>query len=162
MRNIRAAVAAIDPTQPITDLRSMDAVVAASTRQRQLALTLFAAFAVLSVLLSAAGIYGVLSGSVAERTREIGLRSALGASSADLLRMILSRGLRLAGAGIVLGLVGAYAVTRYLRTLLFDIAPTDAPVLIGASVLLLLVAVVACLVPARRAVRVDPMVALRE
>jgi predicted permease len=162
LKNIRAAVAALDPTQPITNIRSMDAVVSSSTTQRQLALTLFAAFAILAVLLSAAGIYGVLAGSVAERTREIGVRSALGATPRDLLRMVLRRGLWLAGMGVVLGLAGAFAVTRYLHALLFGIAPTDAAVFASAAALLLGVALVACLVPARRAVRVDPMVALRE
>ena len=162
LEHIRAAVASLDPTQPITNIRSMDAVVSSSTTQRQLALTLFAAFAILAVLLSAAGIYGVLAGSVAERTREIGVRSALGATPRDLLRMVLRRGLRLAGMGVVLGLAGAFAVTRYLHALLFGIAPTDAAVFASAAALLLGVALVACLVPARRAVRVDPMVALRE
>ena len=117
MRQVRAAVAAVDPSQPVTDMRTMDAVVASSAAQRSLALTLFAAFATLALLLSAAGIYGVLAGSVAERTREIGLRSALGATPGDLLRMVLARGLGLAAVGVVLGLIGAFATTRYLRRL---------------------------------------------
>jgi putative ABC transport system permease protein len=159
---VRKAVAAIDPSQPITNVRSMDAVVASSAAQRQIALTLFAAFAMLAVVLASAGIYGVLSGSVAERTREIGLRSALGASPADLLRLVLGRGAMLAGFGVVIGVSGSFVVTRYLRSLLFGIAPTDVSVFLAASVVLFAIAIVACLVPARRAVRIDPMVALRE
>lgn len=161
-RRIRDAVAAIDPSQPITDVRSMDAVVESSAAQRSLALTLFGAFAILALLLSAAGIYGVLAASVAERTREIGLRSALGATPGDLLRTVLTRGLGLAGVGVALGLVGAFATTRYLRTLLFGVGPMDPLMLGGAALVLLGVAGAACLVPARRAIRVDPMEALRE
>jgi putative ABC transport system permease protein len=162
VRQVRAAVAAVDPSQPITDVRTMDAVVASSAAQRSLALTLFSAFAALALLLSAAGIYGVLAGSVAERTREIGLRSALGATPGDLLRMVLARGLGLAAAGVILGLIGAFVTTRYLRTLLFGVGPMDPLMLGGAAAVLLLVAAAACLVPARRAIRVDPMEALRE
>jgi len=162
IRRIRATVAAVDPSQPVTDVRTMDAVVTSSAAQRSLALTLFGAFATLALLLSAAGIYGVLAGSVAERTREIGLRSALGATPADLLRMVLRRGLGLAFAGVVAGLVGALATTRYLRALLFGVGPMDPLMLGGAAAVLFIVAAVACLVPARRAIRVDAMEALRE
>jgi ABC-type antimicrobial peptide transport system permease subunit len=161
-RQIRAAVAVADPSQPVTDMRTMDAVVASSAAQRSLALTLFSAFATLALLLSAAGIYGVLAGSVAERTREIGLRSALGATPGDLLRMVLARGLGLAAVGVVFGLVGALATTRYLRALLFGVGPMDPLMLGAAAALLLTVAAAACFVPARRAIRVDPMEALRD
>lgn len=161
-RAIRAAVASIDPSQPITDIRAMDAVVSSSTAQRQLALTLFAAFALLALLLSAAGIYGILAGSVAERTREIGLRSALGATPANLLRMVLSRGMALTGLGIVIGLAGSVGATRYLGTLLYGIGATDPWVLGGAALTLLAIAALACVIPARRAIGIDPMVALRE
>ena len=162
VKQVRDAVAAIDPTQPVVDVRTMDAVVASSASQRTLALTLFAAFAVLAVLLSAAGIYGVLAGSVAERTREIGVRSALGATPGDLLRMVLGRGIGLATLGIAIGLVGAFATTRYLRTLLFGVGAMDPLMLSGAAATLLIVAALACLIPGRRAIRIDPMQALRE
>jgi putative ABC transport system permease protein len=162
LRRVRDAVAAVDPSQPITELRTMSDVVASSTAQRSLALGLFAAFALLAVLLAAAGIYGVLSGSVAERTREIGLRSALGATPASLLGLVLRRGLSLTVAGLALGTVGGLALTRYLHSLLFGIDATD-PATFAAGVLVLsTVAIVACLVPACRAIRIDPMTALRE
>lgn len=159
---IRTAAHAIDPSQPIVDVRTMESVVNASAAQRRLALVLFAAFAGLALLLSGAGIYGVLAGSVAERTREIGLRSALGATPANVLGLVLRRGLGLTAAGIVVGLAGAVVLTRSLKSLLFEIAPTDPLTLAGAATALFVVAAIACTVPARRAVRIDPVEALRD
>jgi len=162
LRSVRAAVASVDPSQPIIGIRTMDDVVSRSTAQRQLALLLFIAFAVLAVLLAAAGVYGVLAGNVSERTKEIGVRTALGATARDTYVLVLRRGLAMAVTGLGLGLAGALATTRYLQSLLFGVAPTDPTVLFASAALLLLVAFVACLVPARRAVRVEPMIALRE
>ncbi|HXE60541.1 MAG TPA: FtsX-like permease family protein, partial [Gemmatimonadaceae bacterium] len=162
VRAVHAAVAAVDPSQPVTELRTMDAVLSRSTTQRQLALVLFASFAVLAMALAAAGIYGVLAGSVAERTREIGLRSALGATPGDLFMLVARYGLRLAAIGVVIGLAGALASTRLLRALLFGVGPTDPWMLGGAAAGLFVIAAVACAVPAWRAVRVDPVVALRQ
>lgn len=162
IRAIRSAAHAIDPSQPIVDVKTMETVVNASAAQRRLALVLFAAFAGLALLLSGAGIYGVLAGSVAERTREIGLRSALGATPANVLGLVLRRGLALTGAGIVVGLAGAVVLTRSLRSLLFEIAPTDPLTLAGAATVLFVVAAIACTVPARRAIRIDPVEALRD
>jgi ABC-type antimicrobial peptide transport system permease subunit len=137
-------------------------VVSRSTAQRQLALILFAAFAGLALLLAAAGVYGVLAGSVSERTKEIGLRSALGATTRDTYFLVLRRGLSLAGIGLVLGLAGAVATTRFLQSELFGVAPRDPEVLLVSAAVLLAVALLACVIPARRAVRIDPMIALRE
>ncbi|HTE43855.1 MAG TPA: FtsX-like permease family protein, partial [Gemmatimonadaceae bacterium] len=159
--SVRRAVAAIDPTQPIIKIATMDHVVAASTSQRRLALVLFGAFAGAALLLAIAGIYGVLAGSVAERTREIGVRSALGATPGDIVALVVGQGGRLAAVGIVLGLAGSFALTRYLQSLLFGIAPNDPATLAGVCVLLAGVTLAACLIPAARAARVDPSTALR-
>lgn len=158
---VHRAIAAIDPTQPIVKIATMDEVVATSTSQRRLALVLFGAFAAAALLLAVAGIYGVLAGSVSERTREIGLRSALGATPGSLVGLVVGQGGRLAALGIVLGLAGTFALTRYLKSLLFGIAPDDPVTLVGVCALLAAVALAACLVPAVRAARVDPSAALR-
>jgi putative ABC transport system permease protein len=162
LRAVRAAVAGVDPSQPVVDVRTMDDVVSRSTAQRQLALLLFVSFAGLAVLLAAAGVYGVLAGSVSERTKEIGVRTALGATTIDTYALVLRRGLGMAAVGLLLGLVGAVATTRYLQALLFGVAPTDPTVLLVSAVLLFAVAFIACLIPARRAVHIEPMVALRQ
>ena len=139
----------------------MDDVVAASTAQRRLALTLFVSFALAAVLLAVAGIYGVIAGNVAERTREIGLRAALGATPRNILGLVVGQGARLAAVGLAAGLFGAFALTRSLQALLFGVAPTDTTTIVLATTLLLLATLVACLVPARRALRVDPSQAFR-
>jgi predicted permease len=155
------AVRSIDPAQPVMRLRTGAEVIATSTAQRRLALMLFAAFGTVATLLSAAGVYGVLAGAVAERRREIGIRAALGATPGAIVRMVLRHGLGPAVAGLALGLAGALLLTRYLRAMLFGIAPTD-PVTLTATVTLLAgVALTACLVPAWRAIQVDPVTALR-
>jgi len=155
------AIAAIDPTQPIVKIATMDDLVSASTSQRRLALVLFAAFAAAALLLAVAGIYGVLAGTVSERTREIGVRSALGATPTSLIGMIVGQGGRLAALGIALGLAGSFALTRYLQSLLFGVAPNDLLTLAAVCVLLGGVTLAACFVPATRAARVDPSTALR-
>ena len=118
---VRRAIASVDATQPVIRVATMDQVIAQSTAQRRLAFVLFAAFAVAALLLSIAGIYGVLAGSVAERTREIGLRSALGATPREIVALVVRQGGALAIVGIVLGLGGAFALTRFLRTLLYGV-----------------------------------------
>jgi putative ABC transport system permease protein len=155
------AVRSIDPTQPIMHVRTGAEVIATSTARRRLALTLFAAFGIVATLLSAAGVYGVLAGAVAERRREIGIRAALGATPRAIVNLVLRQGLSLAGVGLVLGLGGALALTRYLRAMLFRIEPADPVTLVATVVLLAAVALAACLVPAWRAMRVDPVRALR-
>ncbi|HEX6049231.1 MAG TPA: ABC transporter permease [Gemmatimonadaceae bacterium] len=158
---VRQAILRIDPAQPLVKIASMDQVVAASTAQRRLALTLFACFAIAAVLLAVAGIYGVLAGNVAERTREIGLRAALGATPSNILALVVGQGARLAVAGLALGLFGAFALTRSLRALLFGVGPHDPMTVVGATTLLLVTTLVACLIPAKRALRVDPSEAFR-
>ena len=158
---VRQAVRSIDPAQPIVKIAAMETVIARSTAQRRLALVLFACFASAAVLLAVAGIYGVLAGNVAERTREIGLRAALGATPRNILQLIVGQGARLAAVGLAVGLFGAFALTRSLQTLLFDIGPHDPATIVAATVLLLVTTLAACLVPAVRAVRVDPSQAFR-
>jgi putative ABC transport system permease protein len=158
---VQRAVRDLDPTQPIIGIAAMDQVIADSTTQRRLALVLFAGFAIAALLLAVAGIYGVLAGNVAERTREIGLRAALGATPRNILALIVGHGARLAIIGLVLGLVGAFALTRSLRALLFGVGPHDPATLAAATALLLATTLVACLVPAIRALRVDPSQAFR-
>jgi putative ABC transport system permease protein len=158
---VRKAISEIDPTQPVVKIATMDQLIATSTAQRRLALVLFAAFAIAALLLAVAGVYGVLAGSVAERTREIGVRSALGATPRNIVGLVVGQGGRLAAIGIAIGLAGSLAVTRYLSSLLFNIQPTDPATLGGVAALLAVVTVAACLIPATRAARVDPSRALR-
>ena len=132
-----------------------------SIAQPRVYLILVAIFALVGLLLAAIGIYGVISYSVTQRTGEFGVRLALGASSADVLRMVLVDGMKLAGAGIAAGLVGAFALSRLIVSVLYGVTSTDTMTLFGVPAILLAVAIVACYLPARRATRVDPLVALR-
>ncbi len=160
-RSVLSVVAALNAEVPVYDLRTMKQRMADSTSRSQFNTVLLLAFAVLAVGLAAIGLYGVVAYSVAQRTREIGVRIALGARAADVLRLVVKQGMRLVLAGGVIGLAGALALTRLMRSLLFDISPTD-PVTFAAILALLLgVALFACWLPARRASKVDPMVALR-
>ena len=159
---IRAAVASLDPSLPIEKLRSVEDVFAEAIGRPRLLAQLLGIFAGLAILLAAIGSYGVLSYMVTERRREIGIRMALGADRKLVLRMVLSQGLRLTLAGVVMGLAAAFAMSRVLASLLFGVRPSD-PATIGAVVALIAtVALVACYIPARMATRVDPMIVLRE
>lgn len=158
---VREAVRSADPLQPISRVATMDQVISRSTSQRRLGLLLFVAFSAIAIVLASAGIYGVMAGSVAERTRELGLRSALGATPGSIVALVVRQGAKLAAAGLVLGAAGALALSRYLQTLLFGIGTNDpAAITIGVSVIIA-VSLAACIVPARRATRVDPITALR-
>jgi putative ABC transport system permease protein len=157
----RAAVLEADRDQPVGRIRTMKAVVAESVSNRRFTMALVGTFAVLAFGLSLVGLYAVVSHSVAERTREMGLRLALGASPVALLRLVLTEGLSLAAAGVVLGLIGAFLTTRLMSAMLFGVAPHDAFTFVVVPLLLFLAAAMGCLVPARRAMRVDPIVALR-
>lgn len=159
---VRETVRTVDPDVPTGSLRPMDALIASATSGQRFQVSLIALFALAALLLAAIGLSGVLAQMVASRTREIGIRRALGASGQDVLALVLGRGLSLAGLGIAVGLPGAWATTRVLKSLLFGITPTD-PATFGAVALILLAAsVVAALVPAWRALRVTPFVALRQ
>jgi len=158
---LRGAVQAIDPDQPIYNVRSMDSLLATTLAPRRLSLLLLATFAVTALLLAGVGIYGVLAYSVTQRTHEIGIRMALGARGADVLVMVLRQGLRLVLAGAALGVAAAFGLTRLMSSLLFGVSPTDPATLGAVCVILVGVALLACLVPARRASGVDPMIALR-
>jgi predicted permease len=159
---LRAAVREIDPEQPIADVRTLDQWIARSLQNRRTPTTLLAVFGGVALLLSAIGIYGVLAFGVAQRVREFGIRQALGADRGSILSLVLTEGLRTAGAGILIGVVLAVMVTRYLQALLFGVTSRDPMVFAGVGAALLTVAIVACYIPARRATEVDPMVALRE
>ena len=157
----RAAVLEIDRDQPVGRIRTMRDVVAASVASRRFTMALVATFAALALTLSLVGLYAVVSHSVAERTREMGVRLALGATPGSLLCMVMCEGLSLAGAGVGLGLLGAFLSTRFIAALLFGVEAHDATTFAAVSVLLFAAAALGCLMPARRAMRVDPMVALR-
>jgi putative ABC transport system permease protein len=158
---IRQAIWAVDKDQPIVRVATMDDLLAASAAQRRFSLMVFEAFALLGLVLAATGIYGVLSGSVTERTREIGIRSALGASPRDILALVFRQGMRLTGIGVAIGLAGAFVATQTIATLLFGVSRLDPVTYFGVTVLLLGVAGIACWVPAWRAARVDPSITLR-
>lgn len=158
---IREAVRAIDPDQPVDKMMTMSSVVSASFVGRSFYMQLLGTFAALAFILASVGIYGVVSYSVAQRTREIGIRVALGARRSDVLGLVLKEALRLTALGVGLGLIGAFAATRVLRSLLFEVRPTDPATFIFLSLLLTLVALLASYIPARRATKVDPLVALR-
>jgi putative ABC transport system permease protein len=159
---VRAALHELDAELPPFDVRSLQSVVSASLGSRQGVTIVMAAFAALALALSAVGLYGVIAQSVAQRRREIGVRLALGARRESMLRLVLRRGLGFTLPGIALGMAGAVATMRVLRSLLFEVGPQDPVTLLGVPVLMLLVALSACLLPALRATRVDPLVAMRE
>jgi putative ABC transport system permease protein len=158
---VRAAVRAIDPNLPIADVRTMDTVVSATMSTPRFTGVLLGVFAMLALILSAIGIYGVLSYVVSRRTREIGIRVAIGAGRGEVLRLILRNGLGLALTGVVLGTVAAMWTSRLMRSMLHDVSPTDPITFAGVGAGLALVAILASLVPAWRATRVDPVVALK-
>ena len=160
--SIRAIVGGLDPTLPIVKLRSVDDVFAESIGRQRLLAQLLGIFAALALLLAAIGSYGVLSYMVTERRREIGIRMALGADRASVLRMVLGQGLRLTLFGVLAGLTAAFALNRMIASLLFGVKPTDPATIGGVVLLITTVAVIACYLPARGATRVDPMIVLRE
>jgi putative ABC transport system permease protein len=158
---LRAALAELDPDIPLTQVQTMEDALGAWAAERRLTMLVVAGFALLALTLGAVGVYGVMAHLVSQRTREIGIRIALGAVPREILGLVLSQGVRLALLGIGIGLLGAVATTRLLTRLLFEVPPTDTATFVGTAGVLALVAIVASLVPAVRAVRTDPVDALR-
>ena len=158
---LRNAIWSIDPDVPVVHVTDMSRLLASTEAERHFVLMLFAAYAIAGLILAATGIYGVLSGSVTERTREIGVRAALGASRASLLSLVLRQGMMLAAAGVAFGLAGAAVASRGMATLLFGISAFDPLTYCGVAAILLCIAAAACFLPARRAATMDPMQALR-
>src|SRR5437763_3547011 len=158
---LRAVVASVDPSQPVARIQTMEDVVARSVKQPRFLFTLVGCFAALALLLAAVGIYGLVSYSVTQRTSEIGIRMALGAKAHEVSRMVVSEGMRLMLIGAAVGLLAAIGLTKFLRALLFNVKTTDPMTFAEVAALLALIALLAIYIPARRAAKVDPMVALR-
>src|SRR5208282_2021325 len=159
--DVRAAVWSLDRQLALGSVRTMDQIISRSTASRRFVMTLLGSFAALALVLAAIGIYAVLAYSVTRRTHELGVRMALGARSADVLRLVLGHGLRVTAIGIALGVIGALGLTRFLQSLLYEVQPTDPATFAVVLLLMASVSFAASYLPARRAMRVDPMVALR-
>jgi putative ABC transport system permease protein len=159
--SVRNAIWAVDKDQTVANIDSMEHIVAGAVARQRFSMLLLAIFAGVALILAAVGIYGVMSYSVAQQTREIGIRMALGAQRSDVLKMTVKQGLKLVGLGLVIGLVAAFVLTRVMATLLFGISATDPLTFFSISLVLLAVALLASYIPALRATRVDPMIALR-
>ncbi len=159
--SVRDAIWSVDKDQTVADIDTMEHIVAEAVARQRFSMLLLSLFATLALLLASVGIYGVMSYSVAQRTHEIGIRIALGARRGDVLQMTIKQGLKLVGTGMILGLAAAFLLTRVLQTLLFGISPTDPVTFFGISLVLLAVAILASYIPALRATKVDPLVALR-
>ena len=159
--SVQREIRAIDPDQPVADVRTLDAVVAKSIARPRFDTMLLGIFAAVALVLASVGLYGVMNYSATQRTQEIGIRMALGAKPGDILRLVVGQGIRLTFAGIVIGIVASFALTRVMSNLLFGITATDLPTFLGVSALLTAVAVLANYIPARRATRVNPVIALR-
>ena len=159
---VRSAVQQIDPEQPVFDVRTMEQWMDRSLEVRRAPTTLLAMFGAVALLLSAVGIYGVLAYGVTQRVREFGIRQALGADQRSILSLVLTQGLRRVGFGLALGLLGAVILSKYLQSMLFGVGARDIPVFATVTIVLFAVAMLACYIPARRATRIDPMIALRD
>jgi putative ABC transport system permease protein len=161
MTPLRRAVAEVDPSLPLYDLGTMQGRVMDSLAESRFSTLLLTIFGAIALILAAIGVYGVISYGVAQRTQEIGIRMALGARHGDVLALVVRHGAALAGTGLLLGLAAALALSGLLSSLLFEVSPTDPPTFAAGLVVLSLVAVLAAVLPARRAARTDPAVALR-
>ena len=158
---VRGQVAALNKDQAVFNVRTMEQTLAQSVAARRFSMLLLTVFGIVALALASIGIYGLMSYTVAQRTREIGVRMALGAQMSDVLKLVVGQGMRLALVGVVLGLVASVALTQLMKTLLFGVSATDPLTFIAIALLLTVVALLACWLPARRATKVDPMIALR-
>jgi putative ABC transport system permease protein len=158
---VRDLVHSLKPEQPVANIATMDDVVSRSLSQARFSMLLLSIFAASALVLSAVGIYGVMAYVVAQRNREMGIRLAMGAQTLDVLKLVLRQGGRLAAAGVIVGTVAALGMMRLLSSLLYGVSAADPLTFVGVAILSMLVSLAACYIPARRATRVDPMVALR-
>jgi putative ABC transport system permease protein len=158
---VKRAVWSVDRNKPITRVATMEQLIRQTASERRFASVIYGTFAIAALLLAAVGLYGVISGRVAERTREIGIRTALGATRGEIVRSVLANGLLLTTAGVAIGVAGASAASRLLETLLYGISRADPATYVGVIALLGGVAALACWAPARRAAAVDPAITLR-
>lgn len=158
---VRQRLARIDSVQPITEVQTLEQILAQSRAQSKFTVALFGIFSGVALVLAIVGIYGVISYAVAQRMHEMGIRMALGADKKDIFRLVIGRGLKLAGIGIAIGLVAPFTLTRLMSSLLYKVSPADPLTIIGSAILFLAAALLASYIPARRASRTDPMVALR-
>jgi putative ABC transport system permease protein len=158
---VRQVVNEVDKSVPVSNVKTMDHIVSESITQPRFNLFLLGLFGAVAMVLSAAGIYGVTAYTVTQRTHELGIRLALGAQVSDVLKMILGQGMAVIGVGLVVGLAAAFALMRLLRSLLFGVGENDPLTFAAITVVLVFVALIACYIPARRATKVDPLVALR-
>jgi putative ABC transport system permease protein len=160
--DVRQQVQSVDPTLAVYDAQTLNETVSASLAERRFSMQMISLFAITALLLASLGIYGVISYIVSERTHEIGIRLALGAQRANIVRMVLRQGLRLALTGAAVGLVGALIVSQFMAGLLYGVRPTDPLTFLSVAMVLMGVAMLATYIPARRATKVDPMCALRD
>jgi putative ABC transport system permease protein len=158
---IRKAILLVDPEQPVSNIRTLEQAVERSVAGRRLLLTLVGIFASAALALATIGLYGVMAYAVTQRTQEIGIRMALGAQRRDVLKLMVGTGMRMALIGVVIGVIGSLALTRVIQNQLYSVSTTDPITFAGISLLLLAVALLACWVPARRAAKIEPILALR-
>jgi putative ABC transport system permease protein len=159
---VRSEVNALNPALPVSNIKTISQMIYERVSPKRLMTYILAVFALCALLLASVGIYGVMSYAVSQRTQEIGIRMALGARTADVLKLVVSNGMKLTLVGVAIGLAGAFALTRFLENLLFHVTPTDKVTFAAVAVSLIVVALLASYVPARRATKVDPLVALRD